>query len=63
MSAWDPITAARDRAARRAVATAPPPLNPPWPWRLLAFDPARFGVAQDPPREPTPTLDTSPPNG
>lgn len=49
---WDPQTNAEQRAAERAEKEKAPPLDPPWPYRLVAFDPFAFGVDQDPPEPP-----------
>ena len=47
----DALDAAKQRQLREAASAAadkPAPLNPPFPWKMRAFDPQAFGVLADP---------------
>jgi hypothetical protein len=50
MAGLDPRTNRIEREAEKAAAAVPARLEPPFPFRPIAFDPAFFGVDEDPPK-------------
>lgn len=50
----DPKANRIERDREKAKAEQPPPLNPPFPYRVVAFDPWTFGLQRDPPPIDTP---------
>ncbi len=51
----DPRKNRDDRERRKAAENKIPPLNPPFPFRVVAFDPWAFELQNDPP-----PIDTAP---
>jgi hypothetical protein len=51
MSGLDPRARRLTKEAKQKKENEPPPLNPPFPFRRLAFDPWFFGLEDDPPKE------------
>jgi hypothetical protein len=56
MSGLDPKENRQERERKKAEENKPPPLNPPFPFRVVAFDPWTYGLQND----PSP-IDTAPP--
>jgi len=49
MSGLDPKQNRIDREHKKAAENKPPALNPPFPFRVVAFNPWTFGLQKDPP--------------
>lgn len=50
MSGLDPRARRLTKEAKQKEENEPPPLNPPFPFQRLSFDPWFFGLEDDPPR-------------
>lgn len=50
----DPRQNRQDRERKKAAENKIPPLNPPFPFRAVAFDPWAFDLQRDPPPIDTP---------
>lgn len=48
MSGLDPKENRQQRERKKARENKPPPLNPPFPYRVVAFDPWKYKLQNDP---------------